>query len=234
MRIMHTWLHTLQTVVFAPHCLLCHAPASLELDLCPHCEARLPRQQHACRHCAQTLPAASTRDCCVACLRQPRFDAAIAGFEYAPPVDWLITRLKFHHRLAHARVLGYLLGSRIQAAAVPRPDCIVPAPLHPRRRRERGYNQAELIAGHTARLLDLPVTPQLATRARHTRPQRTLPAAQRRRNVHGAFTATRACAGRHIAIVDDVVTTGHTAEALAAALHQAQAASVQLWCVARA
>lgn len=231
---MQTWLHTLQTAIFAPHCLLCHAPATLDLDLCPRCEAQLPRQHHACRHCALTLPPTSTSNYCAACLRQPRFDAAIAGFEYAPPVDWLITRLKFHHRLAHARLLGRLLGAHIDTVATSLPDCIVPAPLHPRRLRERGYNQAELIARHTAHVLDLPVVPGLATRARHTPPQRTLPADQRRRNVHGAFSATSACAGRHIAIIDDVVTTGHTATALAAALIQARAARIQLWCVARA
>lgn len=231
---MNNWLYSAQNILFTPVCLLCHAPASLELALCAGCHADLPRQTRACNSCALTLPPASTSTQCTACLRQPRFDGAVAAFAYAPPVDWLITRLKFHHRLTHARVLGTLLGERILATAAERPDCIVPAPLHPRRLRERGYNQATLIARHAAYALQLPLMPELATRTRNTSPQRTLPAHQRRHNMRDAFQADSACAERHIAIVDDVVTTGHTAAALATALKRGGAASVRLWCVARA
>lgn len=230
----HNWIYFAQNILFTPTCLLCHAPATLELALCAACRADLPRQTRACSNCALALPPTSTSTQCAACLQQPRFDAAVAAFAYASPVDWLITRLKFHHRLSHARVLGTLLSERILASEVARPDCIVPAPLHPRRLRERGYNQATLIARHAARPLQLPVMPELAMRTRHTLPQRTLPAHRRKHNVRDAFQASTGCAGRHIAIVDDVVTTGHTAGALAAALKRGGAACVQLWCVARA
>lgn len=231
---MNNWLHNIQSAVFAPACVLCHAPVTPALDLCDACRAELPRQAHACSACALTLSSDNSTGLCGACIRRPRFNAAFAAFEYAPPVDWLITRLKFNHRLSHARLLGVLLAERIAAVDAPMPDCIVPAPLHPRRYRERGFNQAALIARHAARAFDLNVGAHLATRHRDTAPQRSLPAGQRKHNMRNAFTASADCAGRHIAIVDDVVTTAHTAGALAAALQRHRAASVQLWCVARA
>lgn len=234
MMLVDNWLHYMRSSVFAPVCLLCHAPASLELDLCPECLADLPWQPNACPHCALTLSAGSPAGPCGDCLRRPRFDTAIAAFEYTAPVDWLITRLKFNHRLAHARLLGALLADRIATARSPLPDCILPAPLHPSRYRDRGFNQATLIARSAARTLELAVKPELAKRNRNTAPQRSLPAGQRKQNVRNAFTARDDCAGRHIAIVDDVVTTAHTAASLAAALDRSDAASVQLWCVARA
>src|SRR5699024_7248545 len=107
-------------------------------------------------------------------------------------------------------------------------------PLHPRRYRERSYNQAHLIARPIARALNISIRPELARRVRNTAAQQSLPADERHKNVHKAFHASSACAGRHIAIIDDVVTTAHTAGALAGALKHNGAASVQLWCVARA
>lgn len=228
------WITNIQETIFNPACVLCRAPASLALDLCQACQADLPRQRHACSGCALSLSADSDTGQCRRCLRKPRFDAALAAFEYTSPVDWLITRLKFHNRLSHARLLGALLAGRVARADAAPADCIVPMPLHPRRYRERGYNQAALIAGHTARAQALPVMPDLAVRTRNTPPQLSLPKDERRRNVRNAFSASGECSGRHIAIVDDVVTTGHTAGALAAALKRGGAASVQLWCIARA
>lgn len=206
----------------------------MAFDLCNDCRADLPWQRHACRGCALSLGADNDTSRCGQCLTNARFDAAVAVFDYAVPVDWLITRLKFHNRLSHARLLGTLLAERVAAAAIDYPDCIVPTPLHRRRYRERGYNQATLIARRTAQALGLTVMPGLAARTRHTAPQSSLPADQRKRNVHGAFSASSDCAGRRIAIVDDVVTSAHTAGALAGALRRGGAASVQLWCVARA
>lgn len=213
---------------------MCHAPADLAVELCSDCRAELPRQRHACRACALTLPANNDTLLCPTCLHQPRFDSAIAAFEYAPPVDWLITRLKFHHCLSHARLLGALLAERIAASPMELPDCIVPAPLHPRRYRKRGYNQSGLIAHQVARALHRPVATNLASRDRDTVPQRSLPANRREQNMRQAFTASSECSGRHIAILDDVVTTSHTACALATAINRSGAASVQLWCIARA
>lgn len=232
--IFNKWSKTIQNIIFAPQCALCNAQATLQFDLCPRCRADLPWLDRACRHCALALPAGSDGTRCRQCAHKPLFDAAVAAFEYAAPVDWMITRLKFHSRFSHARLLASLLVGRVVADPAPRPDCLVPVPLHVTRYRERGYNQATLLARHMARPLGLPVLGNLAVRTHATDPQLSLPAPKRRSNVRRAFDASAASAGRHIAIVDDVVTTGYTARALAAAFRRSGAASVQLWCVARA
>ena len=230
----HSWLHALQSAVLAPHCALCHARATPEIDLCAACRAELPWQAYGCTYCGLTLAGTTTTTACRDCLQQPRFDGAIATFEYLPPADWLITRLKFHRRFTHARLLGTLMAARIAGASAPAPDYIVPVPLHARRYRERGYNQAEMLARQLARKLELPVRGDLARRRRHTSPQLSLPATERKRNVRNAFAVRADCSGDDIAIVDDVVTTGHTAAALATALKRNGAARVRLWCAARA
>lgn len=230
----HSWQRTLQATVLAPRCTLCQAPAPYGIDLCTPCRAELPWQGHGCIHCGLALPATATTFMCKDCLQQPRFDAAIACFDYRPPVDWLITRLKFHARFTHARLLGTLMAARIAGTGATAPDYIVPVPLHARRYRERGYNQAEMLAHQLARELNLSVRTNLATRRRHTSPQLSLPAAERKRNVRNAFAVRGDCAGADIAIVDDVVTTGHTAAALATALKHGGATTVRLWCAARA
>lgn len=230
----HSGLNIIQAAIFAPSCTLCHAPATRAIDLCAACRAELPWQARGCRHCGLTLPAGAHSGLCAQCLRRPRFDIAIAAFEYKPPVDWLVTRLKFHKRLTHARLLGTLMATRIAMAGDVPPDYIMPVPLHPRRYRDRGYNQAELLARQIARREHLPVRTDLVRRRKHTRPQMSLPAAERQRNVRDAFAVYGHCRGHDIAIVDDVVTTGHTATALAAVLKRHGAARIRLWCAARA
>lgn len=227
------WLHALQAAVLAPSCTLCHAASTITLDLCDACCDELPWQHRGCLYCAATLPATAASRVCSDCLRQPRFDAAHATFVYQPPVDWLIKQLKFHGRRSHARLLGTLLATRC-AGDDTLPDYLLPVPLHPRRLRERGFNQAELLARQLGRELDLRTRTNLATRQRDTPSQSSLHAAQRKRNVHEAFATHGKCAGHDIAIVDDVVTTGHTAAALATQLKRNGAANIRLWCVARA
>ena len=160
----------------------------------------------------------------------------MAAFHYDEPARWLIARLKFNGALAHARVLGDLLGTQI-AGATPeseRPDALVPVPLHPAGLRRRGFNQATLIAERLAQALDRPVTPRAAARVRDTPPQRELPAGSRAANVRGAFACRGPSPAAHVAIVDDVVTTTRTAAALADALRRAGAQRITLYCVARA
>lgn len=204
------------------------------MDLCSECRIELPWQYHGCMHCGLTLPEDVKTHRCKDCLHTPRFDSAVAAFKYEPPVDWLITRLKFHSRFTHARLLGTLLASRIRATGETIPDYMIPVPLHPRRYRERGYNQAEMLTRQLSRELSLETRTCVAVRRRYTPPQLSLPATERKHNVRDAFTIRSHCLNHHIAIVDDVVTTGHTAMALAGALKQSGAATVQLWCVARA
>jgi ComF family protein len=226
------WLKNAQRVLLGPRCVLCSGPAPLERALCAGCLADLPWLDHACRHCALALPPNTSVTICPGCQRRPRFDAAIAAFAYREPLRWLIGGLKFQARLAHARLLGDLLASRVERA--PRPQALVPVPLYRAGFRRRGFNQAERIARRVSQALDLPLAGALVTRTRDTAPQSTLAASARAANVRGAFACASVLPYRHVAIVDDVVTTTGTAAAVAVALKRAGAQRVDLYCVARA
>lgn len=202
--------------------------------MCDACRADLPAAAHACRHCALPLPMAGV---CGRCQRRPPpFDSAVAAYLYKPPLDALIKQLKFGGRFALARLLGELLAEAwlaTPAAATPA-DLVVPVPLDVGRLRERGYNQALELARPLARRWGVPLAGRAAERIRATPPQSDLPARLRRRNVKGAFRVGAAVAGRRVAVVDDVMTSGHTLREFAASLRRAGAASVSVWVGARA
>lgn len=217
---------------YPPRCALCDARGDDGLDLCAACRADLPALTLACARCALALPI--HLDLCPACRRKPPpFAAACAALRYEAPVDWLVTRLKFHRCLSHARILGALLAERVGGAAV-EADVVLPVPLHPSRLRERGFNQAHEIARVFGQRLGLPLAPNLARRTRATGHQLGLSAAARAANLRGAFAAAPQVAGKRIAIVDDVITTGHTAAELARTLKRAGAETVVAWAAARA
>ncbi|WP_202962191.1 ComF family protein [Salinisphaera shabanensis] len=136
--------------------------------------------------------------------------------------------------MPHARLLGDLLAERIAAGDIATPDCLVPVPLHPINLRQRGFNQAERLARRIARQLDVSIAMRGIERRRATQRQSMLAASERRANIRDAFACDVDLAGAHIAIVDDVVTTGHTVRALAACLRSAGARRVDLYAVARA
>lgn len=230
--VVYSWINNIQALIYPPRCALCDAPGAAGLDLCPDCRDELPWLAHACQHCAVPLPAAAPAVCPDCRRRPPAFDAGAAALRYESPADWLVLRLKYQRHLSHARILGRLLAERSQP--LPRPDALLPVPLHPDRRRERGFNQSAEIAAATGAALGIPVYPRLARRERATKRQADLPARRRRANVRGAFRAGPGVAGLTIAIVDDVATTGHTAAELARTLRHAGAAGVQLWVAARA
>jgi len=143
--------------------------------------------------------------------------------------------LKYRGQLAVARVLGTLLGERVAACgAATRVDVVLPVPLHPARHATRGFNQSAEIGRWAAARAGRPLEPRLAARARDTPPQVGLDPARRRSNLATAFIATAAVRGRRVVILDDVTTTGSTLQALATALRDAGAVSVDAWCVARA
>lgn len=226
-------------LLWPSRCQVCDAPGLDGLDLCLACLGELPWNHCACPRCALPLPAADT---CGDCLRRaaalsgrgrrPTLDAVHAGFVYAAPIDRLLPRFKFHRDLAAGALLSQLLAEA--APAWPRPDALVPVPLHRARLRRRGYDQALELARPLARALDLPLRDGLLQRVRATAPQSELDAAGRRRNLHGAF-AVRAGAAlpAHVALVDDVMTTGATLHAAAQALRRAGVQRVDAWVCAR-
>ncbi len=206
-----------------PVCALCGADGQLldepwGLDLCSSCE-------QACTPApAEPLP----------------FDAVFCPYRYQHPVDLMITRLKFQHELVFARVLGMQLARAWRAERRSLPECIVPLPLHRDRYRERGFCQTTEIARHLApRLQDasgrsLPVRADMLQRIRATPAQSGLGAGERATNLKDAFAVPASCPPRHVALLDDVMTTGHTALAAARTLKSAGVERVEIWCCARA
>ncbi len=221
-----------------PHCVLCGgAGERAPLDLCAPCALDLPRNLDACAQCAAALPAGTPPGLiCGACLkRPPRFDRAVAPFRYAYPLDHLVRNFKYHGRLAYGRVLGTLLAEHLQQARLmPLPELLVPVPLHPARHRERGFNQSGEIARWVAGHLRIALDEELCLRVRPTEDQTSLAARARRRNVRRAFALARRPRIGHIAIVDDVLTTGSTANELARTLKRGGVSEVSVWAIARA
>ena len=225
------WWRRLGARLCPARCLVCAEAAPPETDLCPACRASLPWNDRACPGCA--LPMATTGSPCGACLcRPPPLGEAHAAFVYAFPLDRLLPRLKFHRDLAAGRLLAGAMAARF--AALPRPDALLAVPLHRARLRRRGYDQALELARPLARALDLPLLEGALVRTRGTAPQSELDAAARRRNLRGAFVAPApAPLPAHVALVDDVMTTGATVHAAAIALRRAGVARVDAWVCAR-
>jgi ComF family protein len=232
----NNWLENTLSGLFPPTCLLCGAPGAEGLDLCAGCLADLPQNATACGRCALPLPpSAPPGALCGACQRRaPPHHATLAPLRYEGVVPFLVTGLKFQRRMSHARLLGALLfRALVPLAEQPRPQLILPVPLHPQRHRERGFNQALEIVREPARRLGIPLDTRSCARQRSTRPQSGLDAAARRRNLRGAFVTTRRPSADHVVIFDDVITTGHTVAELARVVRASGVPRVDVWSVAR-
>ncbi|HRD66126.1 MAG TPA: ComF family protein [Candidatus Competibacter sp.] len=229
-----TWFGAIQDNLLPPICLLCGADGMDGRDLCAGCAASLPRNALACPGCA-TPTTTGQIELCPTCRARPLpFDCAFVPFHYRPPIDFLVCGLKFDGRLSHARLLGELLADALAERGGSLPDRIVPVPLHPRRLRERGFNQALELARATARRFRIPLAANGLRRARYTTPQIQLDARRRRTNLLGAFVAGHPLHGARIALVDDVITTAGTVAECARALRAAGATDIEVWAIARA
>jgi ComF family protein len=223
--------HALDAVL-PSHCLLCGARGQGALSLCPACESEMPRNTVCCARCA--LPLEASAPLCGRCIkREPPWDAAWAPFRYEWPLAQLESRFKFGGDLAAGRTLSLLWGASQKPHDLP--DAIVPVPLHPSRLRKRGYNQALELAKPLAKHFDVPVIHDVLRRTRATHAQTELTAIQRRRNVRGAFVAkVDRKVPEHVAVLDDVFTTGATLAECVRVLKSASVQRVDVWALARA
>ncbi len=204
------------TTLFPPRCCLCGFEGkSLDLDLCGVCRADLPWNTQ-------------------------RTGSELFAFRFEPPIDDLIRRLKYQGVLPNARVLGVLMAQVVQERGAALPELLLPVPLHSARLRERGFNQATALARYAGRMLEIPSAPHAVRRVRDTPSQTALARSRRHRNVRGAFAVNgaralrRLLAADHVAIVDDVVTTGSTVHELRGLLLSAGVRQVDVWAVAQA
>lgn len=240
---MRPWWQDWSMHLVPPRCLFCGEPADLgRIDLCGYCLEVLPWLQAPA--VADPSAASFNADCAA---NEPEIapepasvpPAVMVPLRYATPIDAALRDLKFHGDLAPARIFGALLAASaaLRGAA---PDLVVPVPLHSGRLHERGYNQAAMLARAAAAWLGRPCLPCLLERRRATVPQTSLAADQRRRNLSSAFGLAPDAARqlhrlrspvRHVALVDDVTTTGSTLAAAAAALQGFQ--TVSIWAVAQ-
>lgn len=235
---MRDLLISLRDIIFPPECLLCGGSGDLRpgFDACYGCLADLPRLRNACERCADSLVSApGSAVLCGACLAHPPpFSGTRCLGRYVGGLAALVRGLKYQRRLENGRLLGCLLGRYLSAYAGEKPMLLVPVPLHQARLRRRGFNQATEIARWAARESGLAMQTHAVRRLRRTTPQTGLSARARRANLRGAFTCTLRLDGQHVAIIDDVMTTGSTAESLAQTLLNAGCARVEVWCCARA
>lgn len=218
-------------------CWLCRLPlARPTWGICSCCTASLLQPLACCLQCG--LPALSGHLPCGRCLqRAPGWDTMAYVTDYLPPLSTLIHHLKFTGTPSLAPALARLLLLRILAARregkLHLPDAILSVPLHHTRAWRRGYNQSALIATPLSRWLGLEHYPSAIKRIRASPAQHTLTAKERKRNLKGIFRVEIPVAGRHMAIVDDVVTTGSTVAEIARLLKRQGAATVQVWCLCR-
>jgi ComF family protein len=155
----------------------------------------------------------------------------IAALSYAFPADALVHSLKYQGNLAMASVLGELFNPLVGAIALP--DFIVPMPLHSSRLRERGFNQAMEIARSVSRHCGAALLPEACKRIKDTPSQAGLPWKERQKNIKNAFICETNLAGKRVAILDDVLTTGATLNELAKVIRQCGASEVTGWIIAR-
>ena len=212
-------------------CELCAAPSGGEL-LCSGCMRTLPRLRPACPVCA--LPTANGEVCGQCLAHAPPFEATLAAFAYAFPVDRLMHAFKYHGRLALAEwAADAIFAERERRGAASLPHRLVALPLSRERQRERGYNQAFEIARALARELRIPLVRSGVYRERSAPPQAALPWSERAKNVRGAFACDLDLAEMSVAVIDDVMTTGASLAEFAQTLKRAGAARVENWVVAR-
>lgn len=229
-----SWADRLRRTLFPPVCLVCGQDGRAEIDCCAGCEPELPLLPAQCARCGIEMDFAV--ELCGRCaMALPAFHSTWPGFAYSGVIERLIQRFKFHGDLAAGRLLADLLARRLVELQAPRPQLVVPVPLHARRSLRRGFNQSALISRDLSRWFGGLPWLEALRRSRPTAAQSDLPADRRSGNVRGAFELKCLPPGvAHVALVDDVMTTGSTLNECARVLLRAGVVRIDVWVVARA
>lgn len=218
-------------------CWLCLMPlADSQHGVCSVCLRQFLNQAACCPRCG--LPSRRTDRECGRCLRRPPpWQRLVRVTPWQQPLDQLVNRLKFYRTTALAVMLARLLLLcwlvQRRETGLQRPDLLLVVPLHQRRAWQRGYNQLDDMARWLARRAACRYLPRALTRVRAGKIQHQLGALARRKNLRGAFRLETDVRGRHITLLDDVVTTGSTVAEISRLLLAHGAASVQIWCLCR-
>jgi ComF family protein len=229
------WLHSLLDWILPDTCILCRQallPRAPHL-LCEYCWASLPRNTPACAHCAIALPSAGI---CGACVQRPLLsNRCLAALQHRADASRLVHQLKYAHNLRAGTCLAQTVCQAVQFHYRDEilPQALVPVPLSYRRQVARGYNQAVWLAHQIGRQMQIPVLYHHLSR-RHRPAQQTMSRRQRLTLRSSDFTLQRPMHAAHVAIIDDVMTTGATVRALENTLTAHGVGRVDVWCATRA
>jgi ComF family protein len=215
-------------------CILCHEPVQ-EQVVCDNCLKLFDKLVNSCFRCAYPLTQqdASLLLECGACLTEKRwFDQTICPFVYQYPLDILVKELKFKQNLSLAHWFARQMMPKI--SQYPLPELIIPVPLHYKRLVQRGFNQSTEIAKVISRELSIPLDTASLKKVKNTLPQSQLPAEQRQNNIKNAFRLTKKLSVTHIALLDDVLTTGNTLNEISSLIKsQSAVKKIDIWLCAR-
>lgn len=236
MKIISYYCRKILTWLLPFTCVVCHNPAKRQQDLCKACLMDLPTPSTTCQQCARPLMMTQSKICGYCLKYPPPFDRGFTLYIYESLVIKLIMDLKFGHALTNARLLAELLTEKIQTewyVTIPLPEAIIPIPLHPNRLKERGFNQAIEIARPIATTLKLPLIINPCQRIKHTEAQAMLELTARKNNIKEAFHISEMLPYQHIAVLDDVMTTGFTMVEFCRVLKNTGIKRIDVWCCAR-
>lgn len=225
------WLkfkHMLKSSFFPQTCLLCSASKGEGFGICKNCLDDLPHHTSCCPQCGLLSFEGQLCGACIA--SPPDFDATKAAFTYEYPISQVLQQYKYNQQLFLAETFAELMLQKIQAQNI---DLIIPMPLHPNRLQERGFNQSLEVSRIIGKHLNIRVNSQAVSRIKLSPPQASLPLKERVRNMKGPFICNEDLSVMRIALIDDVMTTGASLNALAKAVKAKGAAHVECWLIAR-
>lgn len=200
--------------------------------VCQHCYPTLPFHDNACQQCGQAFSA--NLDYCGRCLNSPPpFDRCFCAFSYNNPIDNQLRKFKYSQRPELAGQLAQLLRHEIDNHQLDYPELLLPVPIHISKLRERGFNQSLSLAKHLSALMNIPYSNNVVIKHRNTEPQVGQTQHFRHKNVSGSFKYHHKTKAKHIAIIDDVVTTGSTAAEIAKILKRNGVDYIQVWAIAQ-
>ncbi|MCX7125210.1 MAG: ComF family protein [Gammaproteobacteria bacterium] len=215
-------------------CLLCDGLSINQKFICDDCFEILPKHKSACKQCGLPITESDNKIPCGSCMANPPpFDNTFSLFQYAAPISSLITKLKFHGDLSIAKLFShYWINFLSEKKTLP--ELIIPKPLHYKRLKERGFNQALEIAKPIGKHFQITIDTKSCIKLKNTAPQSSLSAAMRRQNLKNGFALSYSITAKHVAILDDVMTTGNTVSEMSQLLRISGVERVDIWCCARA
>ncbi len=233
----NNFLADVLSVLLPQHCLFCRVKTTNQFAICKDCLADLPSNFSHCERCSLPLEASAEytgpRLCGNCQSHRYYYDLVYSPFLYSDGIRYLIRQLKYHQKLHYSAVLATLF-TEAMTDKLNLPQLFIPMPMHPDRLRQRGFNQALELTRRLCSHYPSPMNGQSLVRTRNTELQAGLDKKQRQKNVRHAFTLVKGIQFQHVALVDDVMTTGSTVNEAARILKAAGIRQVDIWCLARA